>query len=129
MIRYGIGIVAVSLLLVAGLALAQRPSDADVQRGQEVFEKWCAGCHNPDPALQNHGDALVGRVFAGTYSLEQRYHGAEPAALAQRTDLKAAYIRLTVREGRNIMPRTRKTEVSDADLDAIVAYLTRNNKR
>jgi hypothetical protein len=67
-------------------------------------------------------------VFSGTYSLEQRYHGAEPAALAQRTDLKAAYIRLTVRQGRNIMPRTRKTEVSDADLDAIVAYLTRNNK-
>lgn len=128
MVRYGIGIVAVSLLSVASLALAQRPSAADVQRGHEVFEKWCAGCHDPDPALQNHGDSLVGKVFAGTYSLEQRYHGSEPAALAQRTDLKDAYIRLTVRQGRNIMPRTRKTEISDADLEAIVAYLTRNNK-
>jgi mono/diheme cytochrome c family protein len=128
MVRYGIGIVAVSLLSVASLALAQRPSDSDVQHGHEVFEKWCAGCHNPNPALQTHGDSLVGKVFSGTYSLEQRYHGAEPAALEQRTDLKAAYIRVTVRQGRNIMPRTRKTEVSDSDLDAIVAYLTRNNK-
>jgi mono/diheme cytochrome c family protein len=124
-----IGIVAVSLLSAASLALAQRPSESEIQRGQEVFEKWCAGCHDPDPALQNHGGELVGRVFAGTYLLEQRYHGSKPAALTQRTDLKAAYIRLTVRQGRNIMPRTRKTEVSDSDLDAIVAYLTSNNKQ
>jgi len=30
-----------------------------------------------------------------------------------------------VRSGVYIMPRFRKTEVSDAELDAIVAYLTR----
>ena len=83
MVRYGIGIVAVSLLSVAGLALAQRPSDSDVQHGHEVFEKWCAGCHNPDPALQTHGDSLVGKVFSGTYSLEQRYHGDPDFLLRQ----------------------------------------------
>ena len=59
----------------------------------------------------------------------ERYTTDLAAALTQRTDLKAAYIRLTVRQGRNIMPRTRKTEVSDSDLDAIVAYLTSNNKQ
>jgi (+)-pinoresinol hydroxylase len=129
-VRLGaIGAVAASLLSAASLAMAERPSDSEIQRGREVFDKWCAGCHDPDPALQKHGDELVGRVFAGTYLLEQRYHGSEPAALAQRTDLKGAYIRQTVREGRNIMPRTRKTEVSDSELDAIVAYLTRNSKK
>jgi len=118
---------ALSLLVGATPALAQQPP-GEVQRGHAVFEKWCAGCHNPDPALERHGGGLVGRVFAGTYTLEQRYHGTKPAALEQRTDLSPAYIRLMVRQGRNVMPRTRKTEVSDADLTAIVAYLTRNNR-
>jgi (+)-pinoresinol hydroxylase len=129
-VRFGsIGGVAVSLLAAAGLALAQRPAESEIQHGHEVFDKWCAGCHDPDPALQTHGDDLVGQVYAGTYLLEQRYHGSKPAALAQRTDLKADYVRVTVRQGRNMMPRTRKTEVSDSDLDAIAAYLTRNNKK
>jgi mono/diheme cytochrome c family protein len=118
---------ALGLLVAATVALAQQPSQ--VQKGHELFEKWCAGCHNPDPALEKHGGGLVGRVYAGTYTLEQRYHGTEPAALEQRTDLNAAYIRRIVRQGRNVMPRTRKTELSDADLDAVVAYLTRNNKQ
>jgi mono/diheme cytochrome c family protein len=116
-----------ALLVAATVAMAQQP--AEVQKGHELFEKWCAGCHNPDPALQRHGGGLVGRVYAGTYTLEQRYHGTEPAALEQRTDLNAAYIRRIVRQGQNVMPRTRKTELSDADLDAVVAYLTRNNRQ
>ncbi|HEX4025609.1 MAG TPA: cytochrome c [Steroidobacteraceae bacterium] len=122
---------ALSLLAVVTLTRAQPPSaaPAQIQRGHAVFEQWCAGCHNPDPALQAHGGGLVGQVFAGTYALQQRYHGTEPAALEQRTDLHPAYIRQMVRQGRNLMPRTRKTEVSDADLDAVVAYLTRNNRR
>jgi len=123
-----VGIAATwALLALAAQALAQEPSE--VQRGHEVFEKWCAGCHNPDPALQQHGGGLVGQVFAGTYTLEQRYHGSKPAALEQRTDLAPAYIQAVVRQGLNVMPRTRKTEVSDSDLAAVVAYLTRNNPR
>jgi hypothetical protein len=34
-----------------------------------------------------------------------------------------------VRNGITIMPFFRKTEVSDSDLDALIAYLTRNNKK
>jgi len=33
-----------------------------------------------------------------------------------------------VRNGITVMPTFRKTEISDAELDAIAAYLTRNNK-
>jgi len=51
--------------------------------------------------------------------------GSKPAVLAERTDLTAAGIRSVVRKGMYIMPRFRKTEVSDAELDTIVAFLTR----
>jgi (+)-pinoresinol hydroxylase len=37
-------------------------------------------------------------------------------------------VKLFVRQGITIMPFFRKTEISDAQLDAIAAYLTRNNK-
>jgi (+)-pinoresinol hydroxylase len=109
------------------LPQADAADSSRIQQGHELFKKWCAGCHNPDPPRQQHGGGLVGRVFAGTYTLEQRYQGSEPAALEQRTDLSAATIRQTVRHGLNMMPRTRKTEISDLELDALVAYLTQHN--
>jgi mono/diheme cytochrome c family protein len=110
----------------AGQALAQ--TTANTEHGRAVFKLWCAGCHNPNPALQRNGQDLVGRVFAGTYTLEQRYQGAKPAALEARTDLDASYIRFVVRHGLNMMPLSRKTEISDGDLDDVATYLTRNNR-
>lgn len=54
--------------------------------------------------------------------------GQNPAVLEERTDLTAPAIKMFVRHGVLFMPTFRKTEISDADLDAIAAYLTRNNK-
>lgn len=106
-----------------GTALATPGMAADAAQGHAVFDKWCAGCHAP--AIKYAlGTTLVGRVLAGTYALEQLYKGALPAALEQRTDLTPDYVRVIVRSGRNLMPATRKTEISDAELDALVAYLT-----
>ena len=51
-----------------------------------------------------------------------------PALLEKRTDLTPQLIKTYVRNGISVMPIFRKTEISDADLDAICAYLTRNNK-
>ena len=51
-----------------------------------------------------------------------------PALLEKRTDLTPQLIKTYVRNGISVMPIFRKTEISDADLDAIAAYLTRNNK-
>jgi len=45
--------------------------------------------------------------------------------LAERTDLTTDGIKTAVRKGMFIMPRFRKTEVTDADLQTIVVYLTR----
>jgi mono/diheme cytochrome c family protein len=52
-----------------------------------------------------------------------------PALLEKRTDLTAALVKTYVRNGITVMPFFRKTEISDAELDAIAAYLTRNNKQ
>ena len=61
----------------------------------------------------------------GTQALAARYRGELPAALEERTDLQAVYIRTVVRNGYVSMPFFRPTELSDEDLDALVAYLTR----
>jgi mono/diheme cytochrome c family protein len=120
---------ALPVMLALGAAHSAMAADqALVERGHAVFGKWCEGCHRAAPALQMRGSGLVGQVFAGTYTLEQRYHGSVPAALEQRTDLSPDLIRLTVRRGLNVMPRSRKTEIPDADLDAVVAYLTQHNR-
>ena len=87
--------------------------------GKAAFDRWCLGCHE---ALPGHGWDPP----AGTFVLQQR--GVSPADLESRTDLSAQSIRALVRSGINIMPPTRKTELSDKQLDELAAYLTRNNK-
>jgi mono/diheme cytochrome c family protein len=58
-------------------------------------------------------------------ALQAKYAGAKPALLEDRTDLPAAFTKTFVRKGVSIMPFFRKTEISDADLDALAAYLAR----
>ena len=94
------------LMVVAGGAHAQ-----DAARGNAVFQDWCAPCHAPGPR------------HPGTQALEQLYKGAKPAALEQRTDLEPELTRAFVRTGVSVMPPFRKTEISDADLEALAAYL------
>jgi mono/diheme cytochrome c family protein len=120
-------ITALGLLSVlsVGFAGAAVSADApDVAAGHALFDKWCYGCHAA--TIKHAPDAtLLGSVVAGTYTLEQRYHGSKPAALEERTDLTPTLITSVVRHGLNLMPRTRKTEISDAELAEITAYLTR----
>jgi len=91
------------------------PDDAQIERGHKVYDKWCFPCHG------------TGSGKPGTDSLRQR--GQNPAVLEERTDLTAPMIKTFVRHGVLFMPMFRKTEIGDADLDAIAAYLTRNNKK
>jgi (+)-pinoresinol hydroxylase len=87
--------------------------DSQVQQGKVVFEKWCAPCHAPGPG------------HPGTAALDALYKGKRPGALEQRTDLTPAVVKQFVRKGVSVMPFFRKTEVSDADLDALGTYLSR----
>lgn len=97
-----------AFLSAGGAAHAQEEL---VARGGEVFEHWCAACHAPGPR------------HPGTQALEALYKGAKPAALEQRADLLPDLTRAFVRTGVSVMPPFRKTEITDADLDALAAYL------
>jgi mono/diheme cytochrome c family protein len=111
------------LILMGGSLLAQAPSE---KNGKAVFDKWCAPCHGaegPQRTLFGAG------ALPGTAALAVKYQGKVPAVLEQRTDLQPAFIKTVVRHGLYGMPITRKTEISDAELDDVVAYLTRNRKR
>ena len=95
------------LLPISGGAFA---AESQADRGREVYQKWCAPCHG------------TGLGKPGTSAAAA--HGVKPAVLEQRTDLTSKMIETAVRKGVYFMPRFRKTEISNADLAAIIAYLT-----
>jgi mono/diheme cytochrome c family protein len=117
---------ALFLLLAVGLGnpvLAQTPSET---YGKAVFDKWCTPCHG---AVAPKNVMFGTGTLAGTSALAVKYKGKVPAVLEERTDLTSAMIKTVVRHGLYGMPITRKTEVSDAELEDIVAFLTRNRKK
>ena len=81
--------------------------------GEALYRRYCWACH---------GDGID---RPGTDALRVKYRGAVPARLDERTDLNAAFVIDTVRHGVSVMPSARKTEISDAEVKAIAAYLTR----
>lgn len=97
-------------LLAGEAAAADRP---DVDRGKDVFERWCSACHAPGPG------------HPGTQALQAKYKGAKPPALEDRRDLPPDQVKFFVRHGVSIMPFFRKTEISDKDLDDLAAYVAR----
>jgi mono/diheme cytochrome c family protein len=84
--------------------------------GRAVYEKWCAACHDP------------GIIHPGTHALMTKYPGGKRAsgAITEWTDLPATYVTFMVRHGMSVMAQFRKTEISDAELAALAAYLSRN---
>lgn len=104
--RYFLGL---ALIAVAALALAQ--TDRERATGKAVFDQWCAPCHASGPR------------HPGTQALDVLYGGAKPAALEERGDLVPEITRVFVRTGASVMPPFRKTEISDADLEAVARYL------
>ena len=108
-----------ALLLGATLGVpinALAADAASVEKGKQVFQTWCEACHG------SGGDR------PGTLGLEAKYGGKIPARLEDRKDLTPDFIRLYVRNGFAMMAPFRKTEISDADLAALSAYLTRTRK-
>ncbi len=81
--------------------------------GEEVYRKWCEGCHMDSP-------------FApGTIQLRQS-RGEDKALITRRTDLTPEYIKQLVRKGLNGMPLFRRTEISDSELGALLEYLVKH---
>jgi mono/diheme cytochrome c family protein len=90
-----------------------KAADTTPSPGKQVFDKWCAACHARGPG------------HPGTQSLEIKYKGELPAALEDRTDLSPRMTAVFVRQGVALMPQFRKTEISDADLNALENYLAK----
>lgn len=100
-----------STVMLGGAAAVQAQ---DAARGEAVYELWCAPCHAADP-----------RKHPGTAALQVLYQGEKPAVLTERRDLTPELIRTFVRNGVSIMPFFRETEISEADLDALGAWLSK----
>jgi (+)-pinoresinol hydroxylase len=117
-IAFGVITLVITLIFANSRpAAAQTSDDPRIQRGAAVYQDWCAPCHSS------------GRGNPGTAALAAKYKDrqpAVPAVLTDRQDLTPQSIRFFVRQGVSVMAPFRKTEISDADLEALSAYLTRN---
>ena len=110
----------VCIALGAGVQLAaaaDAPASAKQEQGHAVFKRWCEPCHGREPSLP------------ATAGLAIKYKGKIPAALEDRKDLTVEAVKTFVRQGVFSMPPFRKTEVSDADLDALAEYLSPKGRR
>ena len=107
---------ALASVLISTLALPAISDEVAPEHvaGREVYLKWCAPCHAP------------GITHPGTHALMTKYQGVKSGVLLEWTDLPASTVRYTVRHGISVMPQFRKTEISDAELDALARYLSRN---
>ena len=109
-------------LALSGAAHAAAPS-ASVSPapvtpvGEAVYAHWCAPCHAAGPG------------HPGTESLQLKYGGQRPAVLLERTDLSAAAVTAAVRQGVLLMAPFRKTEITDAELQLLAAYVAGNSDK
>jgi mono/diheme cytochrome c family protein len=114
-------IAATMATVVAGLAAVVAAGEARAASpapdGRAVYEYWCAPCHS------------AGRGNPGTESLQVKYGGKAPAVLLERSDLSPEAVSVFVRQGVLSMPPFRKTEISDAELAALSAYVAGRYRR
>lgn len=95
---------------LGGASLHATPVET-VVRGKHVFEQWCSACHADRKRMP------------GTIAIGQIYQGGKPAVIEKWTDLAPEITRVIVRNGSGAMPRFRKTEISDAELNDLAIYL------
>ena len=107
------GGVCVGVGVTVSLAAEAGPISAQEQQGKQLYDRTCSYCHGPGLWATNR---IAKRL------------DKDHALLENRTDLSAEGIRAIVRSGVGSMPPLRKTELSDAEVDAIAAYLTRKER-
>jgi (+)-pinoresinol hydroxylase len=95
----------------AAHAAAPAATPTPAVSGEAVYQRWCRHCHSP------------GRGNPGTESLQVKYGGNLPAVLLERSDLSPLAVAQFVRQGVLSMAPFRKTEITDAELAALTAYV------
>jgi (+)-pinoresinol hydroxylase len=98
--------------------IAEMPASPNLETfnsaGKAVYVHYCAGCHDQGPG------------HPGTMRLEVRL-GADGAVLRDRKDIAPEYVKIIVRNGFQMMPAFRPTEIADSELDDLAAYVTGNS--
>lgn len=89
-------------------ALATGTDKQVPEPGQAIYRQYCGDCHDD------------GEGHPGTMRLAVRL---DNAVLRTRVDLSPAYVKWVVRNGYQMMPPFRPTEIADSDLDALAAYV------
>jgi mono/diheme cytochrome c family protein len=102
-----------ALALRAQLFAPDVPPPASASPGEAVYQRWCVHCH------------AAGRGNPGTESLQVKYGGKVPAVLLERTDLAPQAVSVFVRQGVLSMAPFRKTEITDAELATLSAYVAK----
>lgn len=82
-----------------------------MSKGQQVYERWCSHCH--DPGTGPH---------PGTQMLALS-RGSEYSVIKENDYLPPDYIKTVVRNGLQMMPPFRTTDISDDELEALADYL------
>lgn len=102
--------VSVTIVTIIVLFAQTSVMAREQHNGKQIFEHWCTACHMDSP------------FAAGTIQLKQT-RGADRAVIEQRKDLTEPYLRSLVRQGFAGMPKFRRTEISNTELDALIEYL------
>jgi mono/diheme cytochrome c family protein len=91
----------------------QMRAERSASSGEALFSNRCGTCH------------LAGGMGSNLLTKQRIAMGQprETGMLANRTDLTPDYVKSVVRGGKMAMPRLTKVDISDADLDAVAAYL------
>ena len=93
------------------LIVLATPARAADMSGKEVFDHYCTWCHGASDA-------------PGSMQLS-RTRGKQQALLTERSDLTRSYIEYVVRHGLKSMPPFAPSDLTDAKLEALAAYLAR----
>jgi mono/diheme cytochrome c family protein len=103
--------IALMSFLVAALASLAVPATGAEETGKEVFDHFCSSCHGSKDG-------------PGTMQL-RRTRGKDQALLTERTNLSADYIEYVVRHGLRSMPPFVPSDLTEAKLKALVAFLVK----
>jgi mono/diheme cytochrome c family protein len=103
--------IALMSFLVSALASLAMPAAGAEMTGNEVFDHYCSSCHG-----SNDGP--------GTMQL-RRTRGKDQALLTERTNLSIDYIEYVVRHGLRSMPPFVPSDLTEAKLKALVAFLVK----
>jgi len=97
--------------VAAPTATTQPPEHTLANQGAELYVRHCAACHAAGPG------------HPGTMRLNARL-GPAQAVLVARHDLSAEYVLQIVRNGLEMMPPFRPSEISAAEGAAIATYVS-----